>query len=59
MNEPTVYLVDDDNAVLKSLRWLIESVGLKTKSVGAASSFLDIYDPYSPGCLVLDVRIQR
>ena len=57
MNEPTVYLVDDDNAVLKSLRWLIESVGLKTKSVGAASSFLDIYDPYSPGCLVLDVRM--
>ena len=57
MPEPIVYVVDDDTAVLKSLRWLIESVGLTTKSIGSASSFLEIYEPSSPGCLVLDVRM--
>jgi FixJ family two-component response regulator len=55
--EPTVFVVDDDPAVRESLRWLIESVGLCVSTYGSAGGFLDAYDPHTPGCLVLDVRM--
>jgi len=53
----TVFVVDDDSAVRESLRWLIESVGLKVKTFSTAREFLDAYDPNQPGCLVLDIRM--
>ena len=55
--EATVFVVDDDPAIRKSLRWLIESVGLKVETFELASEFLQSYLPDSPGCLVVDVRI--
>lgn len=55
--EATVFVVDDDPAIRKSLRWLIESVGLKVQTHELASEFLESYSPDVPGCLVLDVRI--
>lgn len=55
--EATVFVVDDDPAIRKSLRWLIESVGLKVQTHELANEFLESYSPDSPGCLVLDVRI--
>ncbi|MBN68744.1 MAG: DNA-binding response regulator [Gimesia sp.] len=55
--EATVFVVDDDPAIRKSLRWLIESVGLKVQTHELASEFLESYSPDHPGCLVLDVRI--
>ena len=55
--EPTVFVVDDDQAVRESLRWLVESVGLAVRTYGSARAFLDEYDPRQPGCLVLDVRM--
>lgn len=53
----TVFVVDDDPAVRKSLRWLIESIGLRVRTYASGSDFLDEYDPQQPGCLVLDVRM--
>ncbi|WP_294986592.1 response regulator transcription factor [Sulfuritalea sp.] len=57
MNEPTVFIVDDDQAVARSLRWLIESVRLRVENFGSAQAFIDGYDAARPGCLVLDVRM--
>lgn len=57
MSEPTVFIVDDDQAVARSLRWLIESVRLKVETFPSAQAFLDGYDVTSSGCLVLDVRM--
>ena len=57
MNEPTVFIVDDDQAVARSLRWLIESVQIKVETFASAQAFLDGYDAAKPGCLVLDVRM--
>ena len=57
MSEPTVFIVDDDQAVARSLRWLIETVRLRVETYGSAQSFIDGYDPARPGCLVLDVRM--
>jgi FixJ family two-component response regulator len=55
--QPTVFVVDDDPAMRASLRWLIESVGLAVQTSSTAQEFLNTYDPSSPGCLVLDVRM--
>src|SRR5437660_931146 len=57
--EPTVFVVDDDHAVRKSLHMLIKSVGLNVETFSSAQEFLDSYDPEHPGCLVLDVRMPR
>lgn len=55
--QSTVFVVDDDPAIRESLRWLIESVGLKVKVFTTANEFLKSYDPSLPGCLVLDIRM--
>ncbi len=55
--EPTVFVVDDDLAVLKGLRTLIKSVKLNVEMYLSAQEFLDSYDPARPGCLVLDMRM--
>ncbi len=55
--EPTVFIVDDDKGVQRSLRLLLESVNLKVQTFGNAQEFLNVYNPCQPGCLVLDVRM--
>jgi FixJ family two-component response regulator len=54
---PTVFVVDDDPAVRKSLRWLMESVGLKVQTYSSGVEFLAAYNADRPGCVVLDVRM--
>jgi RNA polymerase sigma factor (sigma-70 family) len=55
--EPIVYVVDDDEAMRSSLKWLIESVGMRVETYGAADEFLSCYYPGRAGCLLLDVRM--
>jgi len=54
---PTVFIVDDDDAVRNSLRLLLKSVGLTASALASAHEFLSTYDPQQPGCLILDVRM--
>jgi len=56
-DEPTVFLVDDDDAVRDSLALLLDTMGLRTVAYPSAAAFLDNYDPSRPGCLVLDIRM--
>lgn len=57
MNDPIVYVVDDDQAMAESLSWIIESVGLRAKTYNRAQDFLNHYSPEQHGCLLLDVRM--
>jgi two-component system response regulator FixJ len=57
MPEATVFVVDDDEALRRSLRRLMESVGLAVQTFPTAEDFLACYDPARPGCLVLDIRM--
>lgn len=50
-------MVDDDQAMRNSLKWLIESVGVQVESFASADEFLAEYQPGRSGCLVLDVRM--
>lgn len=54
---PTVFLVDDDDAVLKSLGRLMRSTGLEVAAFSSPRQFLEHYDARIPGCLVLDVAM--
>ena len=56
---PTVFVVDDNVGVRKSLRALLESAGLAVETYASGEEFLAAYDPERPGCLVLDVRLRH
>lgn len=55
--EPTVFVVDDDPAVLKALARLLRSAGLHAVTFASPQEFLDNRTPEVPGCLVLDVEM--
>lgn len=57
MSEPTVFIVDDDEAVLDSIAELVNSVGLRAATFRSAQQFREVFDPEQPSCLVLDVRM--
>jgi len=57
--EATVFVVDDNVGVRKSLRALLESAGLTVETYASGEEFLAAYDPERPGCLVLDVRLRH
>lgn len=57
MISPTVFIVDDDDAVRDSLRYLLESESLRVEEFANAEAFLDSYSPYRVGCLLLDIRM--
>jgi RNA polymerase sigma factor (sigma-70 family) len=52
-----VFVVDDDQAMRSSVRWLVESVGLRVEEYGSAREFLERGDLTRAGCLVLDIRM--
>jgi FixJ family two-component response regulator len=59
MLDPTVFIVDDDDAVLDSIAELVMSVGLTAATFHSAQEFRESFTPERPGCLVLDVRMAR
>jgi FixJ family two-component response regulator len=54
---PTVFLVDDDPAVLTGLSRLLRSAQLEVATFSSPQDFLEQHDPRSPGCLVLDLAM--
>jgi FixJ family two-component response regulator len=58
-SEATVFVVDDNTAVRKSLRALMESDGLAVEAYASGEEFLAAYRPERAGCLVLDVRLRH
>lgn len=56
-NKGVVFIVDDDEAMRNSLRWLIESVGRTVETYESARAFLENHYPGRSGCLLLDVRM--
>lgn len=53
-----VYVVDDDEAVRDSTRWLLEANGFEVVTFDSAEAFLaELPDPEPVACLLLDVRM--
>ncbi len=61
MNRPdgqfSIYIVEDDNAVLKSLCALLNAHGYETIPCPSAEHFLSIFDPDLKAIIVLDLRL--
>lgn len=56
-NLGTVYVVDDDEAVRDSLKWLLEASDYRVELYDSGESFIAKYDPNAIAVLVLDVRM--
>ena len=57
VDEPTIYVVDDDDALRDSLDFLLAAAGFSVKAFESASSFLGVLARVQAGCLVTDIRM--
>jgi len=57
VRQPTVFIIDDDDAVRESLRWLLDSADLPVKTFFSAEDFLKECDENLYGCLLLDMQM--
>jgi FixJ family two-component response regulator len=55
--DPTIFIVDDDAAVLKSSRRLLTAAGFNVETFDSADAFLERHDAAASGCLILDVAM--
>jgi len=55
---PTVFVIDDNPGVRKSLQALVEATGLAVETYASGREFLATYDAQRAGCLVLDIRLR-
>ncbi|WP_028883680.1 response regulator transcription factor [Taylorella asinigenitalis] len=56
-SQTTIYIVDDDNAVRDSLRFLLETNGYIVETFPSGEQFLESYKPDSVSILITDVRM--
>ena len=56
-NEPTVIVVDDDEAFRDSLKALLESAELSVAVYDSGQNFLNAYERGSSACLLLDIKL--
>src|SRR5271165_5026826 len=54
---PTVFVIDDDPSIRRSIQGLLKSVGLRSEAFSNAQEFMARRVADGPSCLVLDVRL--
>ncbi len=57
VDAPTVFVVDDDDSVRDSMKYLLESERLRVQAFDSAAAFLKDVPEDVPGCVVCDVRM--
>lgn len=57
--KPTVFVIDDDDDLCKSLQWLLESVGLSVKTFNNGHDFLANFSTHVHGCILMDIRMPQ
>lgn len=55
--DQTVFIIDDDDDLRKSLTFMLESFRLKIKAFASAIAFLEDLDPHADGCAIIDIRM--
>lgn len=55
--DPTIYVIDDDEAVRDSLEFLLKSAGITVRGFDSAKAFLEIMPEVNSGCVITDVRM--
>jgi CheY-like chemotaxis protein len=53
----TIFIIDDDGSVRRSLARLLGSVGVRVKTYASAEEFLEEADDTFRGCLLIDIQL--
>jgi len=56
-DDHTVFLIDDDQAVLASLSTLLQTAGLRTQVYATAEEFIHDHPENARGCVVTDLKL--
>lgn len=54
---PHVWVIDDDEAMRRSLRFMLDHAGLDVRTAASAEEFFDTWEPSRAGCLVVDLQL--
>jgi two-component system response regulator FixJ len=55
--EPTIYVIDDDDAVRQSLEFLLRTTGHTVRGFESAKAFFEVLPQIRSGCIITDVRM--
>jgi two-component system response regulator FixJ len=56
-NSSEVYVIDDDEALRRSVTFLLRTAGLPSRAFDSAEAFLREVKDLAPGCVITDVRM--
>lgn len=57
MTDKRVYVVDDDEAIRRSLSFMLRTSGYKVELFASGEAFLKAAGKLEPGCVLLDIRM--
>ena len=57
MNDPTVFVIDDDASVRDSISLILSLKGMRTQIFSSAEDFLETYRPEWRGCILTDLHM--
>ena len=57
VEEKQIYILDDDESVLRSLKMLMVSYGFAVDVFSTAEAFFNAVPNNAPGCLILDIHL--
>jgi two-component system response regulator FixJ len=57
VNDPIVYVIDDDESARHSLEFLLDVADIRVRSFASADAFLQSSPPLAASCVVTDVRM--
>jgi two-component system response regulator FixJ len=55
--DPTIYIIDDDDAVRQSLQFMLKAAGITARTFESAKAFMEVLPQVTSGCVVTDVRM--
>ena len=56
-HDPTIYVIDDDDAVRQSLQFMLKAAGITARTFESAKVFMEVLPQITSGCFVSDVRM--
>ena len=54
---PVVHVIDDDDAVRRSVALLLDSFAHPAITYASAEAFLEVFETVQPGCVLIDIRM--
>lgn len=59
LKSPSVYVIDDDRDVRRSLSFMLGAAEIRSHPFGSGTDFLEALPDLEPGCILLDLRMPQ